>query len=111
MFVGMEAAELEYESKTPYDHEALGPWDSEATRGEVMNYLCDEGLCHEAIEDYLNTMDEIDEDRAQIIMEALDSHSPAYWHNWFEGWMKRRESRLREGFNKWYYKWNGGEEC
>lgn len=110
MFVGMEAAELEYQNKTPYDNEVASPWEDHATDGEVMNFLFDEGRVHEVIESYVDTDDEIDEDRAQMLFEAMRTASPAYWNDWFRGWIKRNAMIIRDDFDEWYTKANTWEE-
>lgn len=109
MWTGFEAAQREYENMNPYDNEVSDPWDDNGTPSEVMQYLFDEGRVHECIADYLYIDNaDMDEDRAADLLEMI--WKKGEWIDWFESWMKRSERSLREGFNKWWRKYNDFEE-
>lgn len=108
MFVGFEEAQREYENMTP-DYTS-DPWDDYATPNEVYNWLMDEGPVTACIASYLMLEDEagMDEDRAADLLE--EAYKSIVFHDWFKGWVRLNADTLRDGFNKWYTKYNSYDE-
>lgn len=108
MFVGFDAAEREYENMTP-DYTS-DYWEDYATPNEVYNWLMDDGPVTACIASYLMLEDEagMDEDRAAELFE--DVYHKVVFHSWFTDWMRLNADTLREGFNKWWAKYNSNDE-